>query len=97
MPAPRRSRCVVWLADGSLLVAAGAQVAAERLDQELRLGQRNQIDWIKIDVEGSELEALCGATEWLARGAIANLGMELNWKTTIQSQVRTVSVTIGRG
>lgn len=64
----------------------GPQVPALRLEDIVHLGARNYIDFLKIDVEGAELEALCSSVGWFERLAVKNLGMELNWETTVQSQ-----------
>jgi len=65
-------------------------VPAEQLETIVRLGPRNHIDFLKIDVEGAELEAICSSIHWFGRRAIHHLGMELNWKTTVQAQARLI-------
>jgi len=67
-----------------------SQVPALRLEDIVHLGARNYIDFLKIDVEGAELEALCSSVGWFERLAVKNLGMELNWETTVQSQARII-------
>jgi FkbM family methyltransferase len=42
-------------------------VPVARLDDELRANRHRPIDWLKIDVEGSEVDLLRGASEVLAR------------------------------
>jgi len=69
-------------------------VPAERLETEVRIGPRNAIDFLKIDVEGAELEALCSSVRWFGRGAVRTLGMELNWETTVQAQARIIEVLL---
>ena len=56
-------------------------VRAGRVDNELR-GVRPPIlvDWMKVDVEGSELAALCSASGLFAASAISWLGFEVNTK-----------------
>jgi FkbM family methyltransferase len=50
-----------------------AEVNADTLDSILELNGINQINWIKIDVEGAEFEVLKGATNTLSRENIALL------------------------
>jgi FkbM family methyltransferase len=50
-----------------------AEVNADTLDSVLELNGINQINWIKIDVEGAEFEVLKGATNTLSRENIALL------------------------
>jgi hypothetical protein len=50
-----------------------AEVNADTLDSVLELNGINQINWIKIDVEGAEFEVLKGATKTLSRENIALL------------------------
>jgi len=70
-------------------------VAAERLESIVRVGPRNHVDFLKVDVEGAELEALCSSSSWFGRLAVRNLGMELNWETTVQAQARIIEALLG--
>jgi FkbM family methyltransferase len=49
------------------------EINADTLDSILELNGINQVNWIKIDVEGAEFEVLKGATKTLSRGNIALL------------------------
>ena len=50
-----------------------AEVNADTLDDILELNEINQVNWIKIDVEGAEFEVLKGTTKTLSCGNIALL------------------------
>ncbi len=52
------------------------RVALRTLDSVCRENDINQIDLLKIDVEGSELAVLRGASEMIARGAIGVIQFE---------------------
>ncbi len=49
------------------------EINADTLDSILELNGINQVNWIKIDVEGAEFEVLKGATKTLSCGNIALL------------------------
>jgi FkbM family methyltransferase len=49
------------------------EVNADTLDSILKQNGINQINWIKIDVEGAEFEVLKGSTETLSGGSISIL------------------------
>jgi hypothetical protein len=50
-----------------------AEVNANTLDNLLELNGINQVNWIKIDVEGAEFEVLKGATKTLSHENISLL------------------------
>jgi FkbM family methyltransferase len=49
------------------------EVNAETLDDILKQNGINQVNWIKIDVEGAEYEVLKGSTKTLASGNVSLL------------------------
>jgi FkbM family methyltransferase len=49
------------------------EVNADTLDSILKLNEVNQVNWIKIDVEGAEFEVLKGSTKTLSRENISLL------------------------
>jgi FkbM family methyltransferase len=63
----------------SLMLARAAktknyvEVNADTLDSILKLNEVNQVNWIKIDVEGAEFEVLKGSTKTLSRENISLL------------------------
>ena len=50
-----------------------AEINADTLDSILELNEINQVNWIKIDVEGAEFEVLKGATKTLSHENISLL------------------------
>lgn len=71
-------------------------VRSARIDSLLhsRLGGR-EIDWLKVDVEGSELAALCGASGVFRRAHVRWLGFELNSETTSRAQAMRIRRLLG--
>ncbi len=67
----------------SLMLARAAktknyvEVNADTLDNILKLNEVNQVNWIKIDVEGAEFEVLKGSTETLS-GENVSLFVEIH-------------------
>lgn len=59
-------------------------VRAARIDTVLthELLRGRPIEWLKVDVEGHERLALCGASALFARGDVRWVGFELNYETT---------------
>lgn len=53
-------------------------VAVERLDDALPRAGVSQVDFMKVDVEGHELEVFRGGEEWIRQGRIKSVLCELN-------------------
>jgi FkbM family methyltransferase len=58
------------------------EVEADTLDNLLKSRGINQVDWIKIDVEGAEYEVLKGATEILSANKSISILVEVHGKDT---------------
>jgi FkbM family methyltransferase len=54
------------------------EVSADTLDNLLRQGDIDQVNWIKVDVEGAELEVLKGAVGILSRSSDISLLVEVH-------------------
>jgi hypothetical protein len=54
-------------------------------------------DWLKIDIEGIELPALCSARRLLTPERVQHLSMELNWDTTAENEVHAIRHILKRG
>jgi hypothetical protein len=65
--------------------AAGDRVQTVCLDQFCRDNSINEIDLLKIDVQGHEYAALKGAEQLIRSGAIRTIFMELNWARSSQT------------
>lgn len=65
--------------DGSRSVPSSTvEVTIDTLDCFVRRMEIGQIDLLKLDVEGAELEVLSGATELLAGGAVRHICFEIS-------------------
>ena len=64
------------------------RVPVARVDSLLR--EVGQVDLLKVDVEGSEMAAVCSATQLLAPGRVQHVGLELNPETLPDNDARRI-------
>jgi FkbM family methyltransferase len=76
----------------------GIAVPVRTLDSCVREWNLNQIDLLKIDVDGFETRVLHGAKETLERGIVKNIIIELDefWLARAQSSPAAVASDLGR-
>ena len=78
---------------GHLKIKAKESVEIKTIDWFLTRYQINEIDLLKIDTQGYDLQVLQGASESFRRGSIKNVYVELNFLKLYENQADAQQIT----